>query len=102
MNKNLSAQEIYDLELAINVKGYDALQVDDLLDKIIADYETYDEELKLKDEIIESLNTEIEELNLIISKLKAKESELIDTTSTSPIDIIKRLNRLEEIVFKKD
>lgn len=43
---NLSAHEIYEKEFHVDLKGYASAEVDDFLDLVIEDYQTYDENSK--------------------------------------------------------
>ena len=50
---NLTAQEIYEKEFHVDLKGYAPAEVDEFLDMVIEDYQKYDEKVEeLKLEII--------------------------------------------------
>ena len=99
---HLSSQDILDKEFNVDFKGYSAAEVDSFLDMVLDDYQTYDEG-------IEELQNEIEGLKKEISKLKAdnleleskqKVIDLANTTSYSSVDLLKRVARLEEEVYR--
>ena len=43
---NLTAQEIFEKEFHVDIKGYAPAEVDEFLDLIIEDYQVYDEKWK--------------------------------------------------------
>lgn len=103
---NLDIQTILDKEFNIDFKGYDATEVDNFLDLIIQDYQTYQE-------ITTELNEKIGELERTNASLRAKLIEVEgrtraleanpspQTTGQGSVDILKRLSRLEEEVFEQ-
>lgn len=99
---NLKVTEVLDKQFNIDLKGYSAAEVDEFLDLIIADYQSYDalvselgETLRKYEDMIESLNAKIESLE---SMKKPSEEKVL---SASNVDILKRLSRLEAEVFKR-
>lgn len=101
---NLNPQAIVDKAFDIDFKGYNPDQVDLLLDAIIKDYQTYEKlvnEQKTKIEDLERINASLR-AKLIEVEGKAKVSEETDaiTTGASNVDILKRLTRLENAIFK--
>ncbi len=98
----LTVQQILDKQFNVDFKGYNAREVDEFLDKVIHDYQVYDEKMKECSETllryentIESLKNQIQELN---SQLQRKEEI---PSNISNVDILKRISRLEAEVFKK-
>ena len=43
---NLTAQEIYEKEFHVDLKGYAPAEVDEFLDMVIEDYQKYDEKVE--------------------------------------------------------
>lgn len=43
---NLTAQEIYEKEFHVDLKGYAPAEVDEFLDMVIEDYQEYDEKVE--------------------------------------------------------
>ena len=79
---------------------YSKAEVDEFLDDVIKDYETYAA-------LVKSLRLEIAELKEELAKkpqvtpVASEPAELGSTTSMTNFDILKRLNRLEKEVFGK-
>lgn len=99
---NLNVQEILEKEFHVDIKGYNANEVDAFLDMVIADYQSYDE---LNTHALENLKKYEEEnrkLRLRIRELEAQLSnkEAIAHTPVDNLDVLKRLSRLEKAVFK--
>jgi DivIVA domain-containing protein len=106
---NLSSKDILEKEFKIDTRGYRLKEVDQYLDLIISDYETFFKILKEKDQEKEQLLDEImslkqENRNLKTSLDIAKSSEGEDSGNKggTNIDIMKRLSQLEKIVYGKD
>ena len=95
-----TAKDIFEQEFGREVRGYSTAEVDEFLDDVIKDYETYAA-------LVKSLRMEIAELKEELSKkpqvtpVAYESAELGSTTSMTNFDILKRLNRLEKEVFGK-
>ncbi|WP_247928188.1 cell division regulator GpsB [Streptococcus mitis] len=95
-----SAKDIFEQEFGREVRGYSKVEVDEFLDDVIKDYETYAA-------LVKSLRQEIVELKEELSRkpesapVQAEPLEMTATTSMTNFDILKRLNRLEKEVFGK-
>ena len=95
-----SAKDIFEHEFGREVRGYSKVEVDEFLDDVIKDYETYAA-------LVKSLRQEIAELKEELSRkpesapVQAEPLEMTATTSMTNFDILKRLNRLEKEVFGK-
>ena len=95
-----SAKDIFEQEFGREVRGYSKVEVDEFLDDVIKDYETYAA-------LVKSLRQEIAELKEELSckpesaPVQAEPLEMTATTSMTNFDILKRLNRLEKEVFGK-
>ena len=109
--------DIYEADFSTKMRGYDKEEVDELLDDVIADYETYQtENLRLQEEN-EFLKKKIAELEMQVSKpnqanlddtqrfdpnqiLQARSSKpKVEMRNPSNFDLLKRINRLEQAVF---
>ncbi len=109
MNKNLinlTPEEIVNKEFRIDTRGYRLKEVDQFLDEIIVDYQTFNKIIldlqKEKDEqteIILNLKQEIRDLKTTVEITKASNK---DDISGSNLDILKRLSALEKAVYGKD
>ena len=110
-------KDIYEADFSTKMRGYDKEEVDELLDDVIADYETYQtENLRLQEEN-EFLKKKIAELEMQVSKpnqanlddtqrfdpnqiLQARSSKpKVEMRNPSNFDLLKRINRLEHAVF---
>ena len=93
-------KDIFDQDFKVGVRGYSKVEVDEFLDDVIKDYETYAA-------LVKSLRQEIAELKEELSRnpesapVQAEPLEMTATTSMTNFDILKRLNRLEKEVFGK-
>ena len=95
-----SAKDIFEQEFGREVRGYSKAEVDEFLDDVIKDYETYAA-------LVKSLRQEIADLKEELSNksqttpTQPDSIEVASTTSMTNFDILKRLNRLEKEVFGK-
>lgn len=95
-----TAKDIFEQEFGREVRGYSKVEVDEFLDDVIKDYETYAA-------LVKSLRQEISELKDELSRkpqvssVQAEALEIAGTSSMTNFDILKRLNRLEKEVFGK-
>ena len=110
-------KDIYEADFSTKMRGYDKEEVDELLDDVIADYETYQTETLRLQEENEFLKKKIAELEMQVSKpnqanlddtqrfdpsqiLQARSSKpKVEMRNPSNFDLLKRINRLEQAVF---
>ena len=108
MNKNLinlTPEDILNKEFRIDTRGYRLKEVDQFLDEIIADYQTFNKIIidlqKEKEEQIETilnLKQEIRDLRTTVEISKAGNS----AGEFNNVDILKRLSQLEKIVYGRN
>lgn len=99
-NLNLTANEILEKEFKIDTRGYRLKEVDQYLDLIIQDYETF-----IK--IIEQLSKKNQKLNDEILKLKQDlrdasiQTEIAKASpnNSNNLDVLKRLSNLEKVIY---
>ena len=103
----LTMQDILEKEFKIDTRGYRLKEVDQFLDEIIADYQAFERIIadlqKEKQEQIEtilSLKQEIRDLKTSVEITKSGQN--MSDGNVSNLDIIKRLSKLEKIVYGKD
>ena len=60
---NLTAQEIYEKEFHVDLKGYAPAEVDEFLDMVIEDYQKYDEKVEELGAAVTRYEEKIKELN---------------------------------------
>ena len=102
---NLDSSSILQKKFNTKLNGYDPLEVDEYLDKILADYLYYENEIKIltenvnfRDKVIKDKEEEIEiaheEIQSLKTQLKNKSSSTINNA-----DFIKRIADLEKKVI---
>lgn len=110
MNKNLvnlTPEEILNKEFKIDTRGYRLKEVDQFLDEIIADYQTFNKiiaelqnEKDEQTEVILNLKQEIRDLKTTVEISRSAINK--DELSGSNLDILRRLSKLEKAVYGKD
>lgn len=92
---NLTSQEILDKEFKTGMRGYSAEEVDQFLDLVIKDYNTYNDEIKQLKASISRLEQRLStETPVVKETVEAPEQQ-----GTANYDILKRLSNLERHVF---
>lgn len=106
-DSNLSAQEIYEKEFHVDLKGYAPSEVDEFLDLVIEDYQNYEEKLEELGQAVLRYENRIKELQQAVDTLQLQNQDLIEQASSQYInpsmdfpDLLQRIARLEEAVFK--
>ena len=96
----LSSEQILNHRFAAVPKGYDPLDVDEYLDRIIADYRTVESNLLIKTEEQEALEKRIELLQNEIKRLQSQ----VEANNNAKIQIEQKRVEIEEkeAVDKKD
>ena len=101
-NLNYSPKDILQQEFKTKMRGYDPIEVDEFLDGIIKDYETYNKEILTLQEENDRLHAKIAQLSKTQSVVNARvQSELPKSQTVTNFDILKRLSNLEKEVFGK-
>ncbi len=100
----LSVDDVLNKQFNVDFKGYCSREVDEFLDLVISDYQEYER-------IIDDLGNHLQEYEHQITAMKAKlvelegkqelESEKQEFVGDN-VDILKRLTRLENEVFRKE
>ena len=108
-----TAKDIFDQDFKREVRGYSKSEVDEFLDDIIKDYETYaalvkelrDENRRLKEELaatpVEKAPVQPTQPVQSTQATQSTAESFPQMTSATNFDILKRLNRLEKEVFGK-
>lgn len=92
-NVRLSGKEILDKDFKTAIRGYNQEEVDEFLDIIIQDYDTYQQEItRLQQEIERLKKTNTEQTRTRIPQQQPTQVNY---------DILKRLSNLEKAVFGK-
>lgn len=106
----LDIDAILNKQFNIDFKGYSPVEVDQFLDSVVRDYDTYQQIVSELKEQLERSENEKENLRNKITELEAKVRKLEEagtnasaqvTSSLSQVDILRRIARLEQEVFNK-
>ncbi|RPF55806.1 cell division regulator GpsB [Aquisalibacillus elongatus] len=92
MKINFTSQEILDKEFKTTIRGYNQDEVDEFLDLVIQDYETFQKE-------INALKEENKRLKSNSQTNNASTSQRTQTTGQVNYDVLQRLSNLEKAVF---
>lgn len=104
-----SADSILDREFSANKAGYDAYEVDSLLDEIVSDYLAMQQYLQKKEKYISDIEKENVLLKSNVEKLevenavfneKFKSISENENLSLSNLDLLKRISALENALYK--
>ncbi len=105
---NLTAQEIYEKEFHVDLKGYATAEVDEFLDMVIEDYQKYDEKVEELGAAVTRYEEKIKELQQQLFALQSENENLNEKVnsdfvngSSNTVDILKRIARLEKAVFNQ-
>ncbi|MGM9885966.1 MULTISPECIES: DivIVA domain-containing protein [unclassified Lactococcus] len=118
----LTPKDIYEADFDTKMRGFDKEQVDELLDDVIQDYESYQSEILRLQEENEFLKKKIAELEMQVSKpnkanfddtqrfepnmfrssAQVAPKPKVEMRNPSNFDLLKRINRLEQAVFGKN
>ena len=109
MNKNLinlTPEEILNKEFRIDTRGYRLKEVDQFLDEIIADYQTFNKIIldlqKDKEEQTETILNLKQEIRDLKTTVEISRSSNREEMGTSNLDILKRISNLEKAGFGRD
>ncbi|MGM0212738.1 cell division regulator GpsB [Enterococcus sp. AZ109] len=94
--------DILEQEFKTKMRGYDPVEVDEFLDNIIKDYETFNKEALLLREENDRLKAKVEQLSKAQPSTTTRVKEAVPKSSAvTNFDILKRLSNLEREVFGK-
>ena len=105
----LNSKSILDKTFNSSTPGYNALEVDEFLDKIINDYKIVETNFLTNIKYVQSLANEIQQLKKTVEtldienkSLKSKISGIGDVSKVNytNIDMVKRINALEKALWK--
>lgn len=100
---NLTPEEILNKEFNVDFKGYSPAEVDNFLDTILDDYQKMEDNVQQLLDTVNTLQHQVKELTAKNVELEGRKMafDLSNTTSYSSVDILKRISRLEEQMYKK-
>lgn len=96
--KNLTAKDILQKEFTKSLRGYDVAEVDEYLDSIIRDYDSYQKDVAYLKNENERLISKVDELSKQLALAK-KNAPANPGSGVTNFDILKRLSNLEKHVF---
>ncbi|EME8199693.1 cell division regulator GpsB [Enterococcus faecium] len=98
-----SPKDILQQEFKTKMRGYDPVEVDEFLDNIIKDYETYSKELLALQEENDRLSAKVAQLSKTqgAAQTRVQQKEAPKSSAVTNFDILKRLSNLEREVFGK-
>ena len=98
----LNAEQIYKKEFNIEFKGYSTIEVDSMLDEVIHDYQNFEHQLSSYVSMIDQLQRSNSNLQNKIIELQGRLDAVVsDTPVIQQTDILRRLSKLEQEVYKK-
>ncbi len=100
----LTSRDILEKEFKIDTRGYRPQEVDKFLDLIIKDYEEMNTIIKELEKDKQQLVEDNVLLKQEVRKLKTKLDVLEDSDSgnTSNADVLRRISKLEKIIYGKE
>ncbi|ASR40813.1 cell division regulator GpsB [Ligilactobacillus agilis] len=97
-NVNLTPKDIVNKNFKPKMRGYDPTEVDEFLDMVIQDYENFNKETQRLQVENDRLVAKVDELTKQLAVGNSGKTAQ-PTSSTTNMDILKRLSNLERHVF---
>ena len=99
----LSTEDILNKEFKIDARGYRPQEVDKFLDMIMSDYTEFMNIIKHLEKENRLLTSEYNKLKSEYRKIKdAIDSANETSSSTTNVDLLRRVSNLEKIIYGKD
>lgn len=98
-NVNLTPKDIVNKHFKQKMRGYDSIEVDEFLDDVIQDYETYAKENQRLQMENDRLLKMVDELTKQVAVGKTGTTARPASNASTNMDILKRLSNLERHVF---
>lgn len=98
-DKNLTPKDILQKEFKSSVRGYNVGEVDEFLDLVIRDYESFQKDLASLQSENERLRSRVDELTRQAATGRQASSGSSVSSGVTNFDILKRLSNLEKHVF---
>lgn len=102
--KNFKAEMILNKKFSNEISGYNATEVDEFFDKVIEDYNLFEDEIEVLKEvrddnskIIAEKNDEIKKLNMEIFNLK---EQLKQTEKATNVELMKEIREIRKTINK--
>ncbi len=97
-----SPRSILNQQFNVDFKGYSAIEVDRFLDEIIRDYQEFDKTIETQQALLLKLQKENAHLQSLVVELQSKQTIAGASESISSSDVLKRLAKLEEKLYKQN
>lgn len=98
--RNLSTKDILEKEFKPAIRGFNMKEVDEFLDKIIRDYESFEKEISYLKNELDHLDRENKNIRQNKPATAGQNSYTQNkNNSTTNYDILKRISKLERAVF---
>lgn len=97
-----SPRSILNQQFNVDFKGYSPIEVDRLLDEIIRDYEEFDKTIETQQSFVLKLQQENARLQSLVVELQSRQSVVTPGEGLTQSDVLKRLARLEEQLYKQN
>lgn len=97
----LSVEDVLEKQFNIDFKGYSSGEVDEFLDLVIADYQQYNKMIEELGDHLQEYERQINTLKAKIVELEGKQGLSTNENNGNNLDILKRLSRLENEVFRR-
>lgn len=97
MDRELTQKEILEKDFKSKMRGYDPTEVDEFLDVVIRDYDTFQKEIEQLKAENDRLLDKVDEQAKQMSTQSSSSNQSNSTVSN--FDILKRLSNLERHVF---
>ncbi|MCR6096242.1 cell division regulator GpsB [Salipaludibacillus agaradhaerens] len=91
----LTKNEIYEKDFKTSMRGYNQDEVDQFLDDIIKDYESFENRIQT----LEQENERLKKETVSLSEKTRTQAPAQPTTGNTNYDILRRLSNLEKHVF---
>lgn len=102
----LTSKDILEKEFKIDTRGYRPQEVDKYLDTIIRDYEEWQKIVKEKErdnkELLEDNIRLKQEIRMLRSKLEILQENADHEGNVTNADVLRRLSKLEKIIYGRD
>lgn len=102
MTQKLKVNDILDKEFHVDFKGYNALEVDQFLDLVIQDYETFESIIREQKQLLDRYEkTLADQKRMLLEYESQSRAEKVVEPQPSYVDLIRRVSKLEDAIFKK-
>lgn len=95
--RNLTTKDILQKEFKPALRGFNTEEVDEFLDLIIRDYESYEKELSYLKQENQRLKQQASHTNT--HEPNSQSAHSVPNQATTNYDILKRLSKLEKVVY---